>query len=122
MALTEDVRCVAPCRSRCGEGVVWHEADQAVYFTDINGFLINRFDTKAETLKSWSFDEPVTAMILTGKDDTLAVSLGSRVILWQSENDKRQDHFFRLKDWPKVRLNEGRADPRGSLWLGSMRN
>jgi sugar lactone lactonase YvrE len=27
-----------------------------------------------------------------------------------------------LDGWPKVRLNDARVDPRGSLWVGSMRN
>ena len=29
---------------------------------------------------------------------------------------------YRLERWPEVRLNDARADRRGSLWLGSMRN
>jgi sugar lactone lactonase YvrE len=30
--------------------------------------------------------------------------------------------MFRLEGWPEVRLNDGRADPRGSFWVGSMYN
>jgi sugar lactone lactonase YvrE len=52
----------------------------------------------------------------------LAVVLGSSVILWEPETDVRHDPIFRLEGWPKVRLNDARVDPRGSLWMGSMRN
>jgi sugar lactone lactonase YvrE len=114
--------CVAPAGDRCGEGAVWHEAEQAVYWCDINRFLIHRFDEKDKAVKSWFFDEPVTALALTDREDTLAVALGSRVILWKPDSDSRVDHHFRLEGWPQVRLNDGRADPRGSFWVGSMRN
>lgn len=114
--------CVAPTADWCGEGPVWHPGEQALYWTDICRFLIHRFDPAHDHVTSWSFDEPVTALVLTGRDDTLAVALGSRVILWQPRSDKRRAHGFHLNGWPAVRLNDGRADPRGSLWAGSMRN
>jgi sugar lactone lactonase YvrE len=114
--------CVAPAGDRCGEGPVWHPEEQALYWTDINRFLIHRFEAAHGCVKSWFFDEPVTALALTNREDTLAVALGSRVLFWKPRLDERRDHGFRLHGWPGVRLNDGRPDPRGSLWVGSMRN
>jgi sugar lactone lactonase YvrE len=114
--------CVAPTGDRCGEGVVWHEAHAAVYWTDINRFLIHRFTPANQCVRTWFFDEPVTALTLTDRDEVLTVILGSRVILWEPASDVRHENRFCLEGWPKVRLNDGRADPRGSLWVGSMRN
>jgi len=121
-ARTAEPVCVAPTGDRCGEGPMWHPGEQALYWTDINRFLIHRFDPAAATVKSWFFDEPITALALTDRDDILAVALGSRLILWNSLSDERTDHGFSLKGWPAVRLNDGRCDPRGSFWTGSMRN
>jgi sugar lactone lactonase YvrE len=114
--------CVAPSGDRCGEGPLWHPEEQALYWTDINRFLAHRWNAADGSVKTWFFDEPVTALALTAREDTLAVALGSRVILWSPRTDARRDQGFRLDGWPAVRLNEGRVDPRGSLWLGSMRN
>jgi len=114
--------CVAPAGDVCGEGAVWDAEHQAVYWNDINRFLIHRFTPADQAVRTWLFDEPVTALTLTGKPETLAVVLGSGVILWEPETDVRHDFIFRLEGWPKVRLNDARADPRGSLWIGSMRN
>jgi sugar lactone lactonase YvrE len=120
--MTSQPICVAPTGDRCGEGVVWHDAHAAAYWTDINRFLIHRFTPADRNVRSWFFEEPVTALALTNRDDVLAVVLGSRVILWEPETDRRHNHAFQLEGWPQVRLNDGRADPRGSLWVGSMRN
>ena len=122
MSVTSDPICCAPTGDRCGEGVAWHSSEQAVYWTDINRFLIHRFDPANGSVKSWFFDEPVTAILLTDRDDTLAVTLGSRVILWEPSTDSRRDQGFRLPAWPSARLNDAAVDPRGSLWAGSMQN
>ncbi len=114
--------CVAPTGDICGEGAVWHAAHQAVYWNDINRFLVHRFTPADQCVRTWLFDEPVTALTLTDRPETLAVILGSRVILWEPAGDLRNDGIFVLDGWPKIRLNDARADPRGSLWLGSMRN
>ncbi len=114
--------CVAPTGDWCGEGAVWHSAHQAVYWTDINRFLVHRYIPKDESVRTWIFGEPVTALTLTDKTDTLAVVLGSCVIAWQPEGDVRGEPIFRLEGWPRTRLNDARPDPRGSLWVGSMRN
>ena len=114
--------CVAPTGDVCGEGAVWHASHEAVYWNDINRFLIHRFTPADRCVRTWFFDEPVTALTLTDRPEVLAVVLGSSVILWEPETDLRHDPIFHLEGWPKVRLNDARVDPRGSLWMGSMRN
>ena len=117
-----DPICVAPTGDVCGEGAVWHAAHNAVYWTDINRFLIHRFTPADRAVRSWFFDEPVTALTLTDRPETLLVVLGSRVILWEPASDKRYEPLFCLEGWPHVRLNDARVDPRGALWMGTMRN
>jgi sugar lactone lactonase YvrE len=114
--------CVAPTGDVCGEGVVWHAAHSAAYWTDINRFLIHRYTPADRCVRTWFFEEPVTALTLTDRDDALAVVLGSQVILWEPDSDHRSEPLYRLDPWPRVRLNDARADRRGSLWMGSMRN
>jgi sugar lactone lactonase YvrE len=120
--MTGEVVCVAPTGDVCGEGAVWHAGHNAVYWTDINRFLIHRLSLADSSVRSWFFDEPVTALSLTDRDDVLAVVLGSRVILWEPATDTRHNPIFLQPGSPRVRLNDARCDPRGSLWLGSMRN
>jgi sugar lactone lactonase YvrE len=121
-SIAGDPICVAPTGDVCGEGAVWHAAHNAVYWCDINRFLIHRFTLADQCVRSWMFDEPVTALTLTNRPEVLVAVLGSRVILWEPANDTRSAPLFCLEGWPRVRLNDARVDPRGSLWMGSMRN
>ena len=122
MATTSTPVCCAVSKDVCGEGVLWHPEEQAVYWTDINRFLIRRYDPATSGIETWKFEEPVTTVLLTSKPGTLAVCLGSRVIFWEPVSDTRQDQGFKLRKWPFVRLNDAAVDPTGNLWVGSMRN
>ena len=120
--MTASISCIASLGDHCGEGVVWSAAESAIYWTDINRFLIHRLDICSGATCDWKFDEPVVALSLTTDAEILLVALGSRLLLWRPRTDTRIDHVFRLAEWPRMRLNDGRADPNGNFWVGSMRN
>ena len=117
-----NVEVAAPVGDRCGEGAVWSAADRAVWWTDINRFLVHRFDEDSASVRSWLFDEPVVGLSLTTDPGRMLVILASKLIWWWPAADRRQDHGFRLEGYPRVRLNDGRTDPMGNLWVGSMKN
>ncbi|MBN1511891.1 MAG: SMP-30/gluconolactonase/LRE family protein [Phycisphaerae bacterium] len=121
-ATLREPACVVPAGDWCGEAPVWHFEEHALYWADINRFLIHRFDSCSGCVKTWLFEEPVTALGLTDRENTLLVALGSRLIFWDPATGERTEHGFQLAGWPRVRLNDGRPDPRGSFWVGSMRN
>src|SRR6218665_4076560 len=114
--------CVAPVGSGCGEGALWVEAEQALYWTDVTRFLLHRLSARDGCIKSWFFEEPVVALSRTDRAGCLLVALGSRLLLWPPATDERVDHGARKRGWPQVRFNEGRSGPDGRFWVGSMRN
>ena len=112
--------CVVPAGDWTGEGAVWHAGEQALYWVDIGRHLIHRLEARDSSVRSWFFNEPPAALALTDRADTLLVAIGGRVILWQPANDARGEFAFPEKNWPRARLNDGRADPAGYFWVGSM--
>jgi sugar lactone lactonase YvrE len=123
MGLTlSEPRVVAPVGDRCGEGALWHAGEGALYWCDINRFLVHRLAPGDGAVRTWLFDEPVVALALTDDDATLLVATGARLLLWEPGTDARRPHGFALDGWPRLRLNDGRPDPRGRFFVGSMRN
>ena len=118
----EEPVCIDPSGDFCGEGVLWDQDTQCVYWTDINRFLVHRYSLKDGAVKTWLFAEPVTCVMLTSRKDTLALSLGSGIVLWKPGGDEPHQPLFALPGWPFVRCNDAAVDPGGALWVGSMRN
>jgi sugar lactone lactonase YvrE len=120
--MSDEIRCVVPAGDICGEGAVWHPEQNALYWTDINRFLVHRFDASSQATHSWAFDEPVTAVNLTADPELLLLVLGSKVGFWSPGTHPRVQTIYRLATTPDMRFNDARVDPRGSLWVGTMRS
>jgi sugar lactone lactonase YvrE len=118
----EEPICVVASGDVCGEGVLWVRDTQSIYWTDINRFLVHRYLLQDGTVKTWFFSEPVTCVMETSRADTLALSLGSGIVLWKPGSDATPTPLFALPGWPSVRCNDAAVDPAGALWLGSMHN
>lgn len=116
------MRCLVPSGDVCGEAAVWSPDEHALYWVDINRFLIHRYDTRSCATRSWCFDAPLTALSLTTEKGRLLIAFGSHLEWWWPDTNERHPHGFRLEGWPDLRLNDGRADPLGNFWIGSMVN
>jgi sugar lactone lactonase YvrE len=120
--MTETLHCAVPAGDICGEAATWDAATQRLYWVDINRFLIHALDTASAATRSFQFHEPVTALGLTDRPGTLITALASRLILWTPETDARAPFGEPLAGWPEARFNDGRPDPAGRFWIGSMGN
>ncbi len=121
-AIANEIRCIAPAGDICGEGPVWHPEQRALYWTDINRFLVHRFTPDSQATLTWMFGEPVTSVNLTTDPDQLLLVFGACVGLWSPLTHPYVKTIFRFSEAPEMRFNDARVDPRGSLWVGSMRN
>lgn len=121
MANAEPV-CIVPAGDWCGEAAMWAEGEDALYWVDVNRFLVHRLSLAGRAVSTFFFDEPAVALAPTDRTGTLLLALGSRLVLWEPATDTRRDQGFRLPGWPQLRLNDGRAGPGGEFWVGSMAN
>lgn len=120
--MMDRLECVAPVGDQCGEAATWVPEEQALYWTDVNRFLVHRMRLESRAVETWQFDEPCVALFLTDVPGTMLLALGSRIVRWQPDTNQHDDLGFHLDDWPRVRLNDGRPGPGGEIWIGSMAN
>lgn len=116
------IQCVSPAGDFCGEGAVWNPQENALYWADINRFLVHRIVPGSRDTCTWFFNEPVTSVNLTTDPNQLLLVLGSKVGLWSPSSDSYNGTVFQLPTAPNMRFNDARVDPRGALWAGTMRN
>lgn len=100
-----------------GEGPLWHPEEQALYWFDILGKRLYRNDGSNEL--SWDFDEHVSA---AGWVDHGVLLIASETSLSLFETATGETTFVHPLEFdnPVTRSNDGRTDPWGGFWIGTM--
>lgn len=96
-----------------GEGPLWHPDRGQLFWFDILG---KRLHTKGG---HWEFDTYVSAAGWVSLDKLLVAS-ASGLHLFDIETGTTEDVCEMEADNPATRSNDGRADPWGGFWIGTM--
>lgn len=115
-----DVTPIGVAPSLLGESPMWHPGEGALYWCDIPGFKLNRFEPASNLHQSWAFETDVACCApLLGGD----LLLGMRDGLWRFnlQHSKRHPLLKSLPYDPALeRFNDGKADPQGRYWVGTI--
>lgn len=100
-----------------GEGPLWHPSINTLFWFDIVGKTL--FSRAGSTQHSFAFDEHVSA---AGWVDENTLIVASETALWRFDIPSGdRNHLIALEtDNPVTRSNDGRADPWGGFWIGTM--
>ena len=114
-------RLVWELENELGEGPVWVERDQALWFTDIKRLRIYRYDPATGDQKSWHAPEQV-GFVFPAQSGDFIVGLQSGLHRFNPEKRSFAPLVEVEPDLPGNRLNDGAVDPQGRLWFGTMDN
>lgn len=107
-------------RDIVGESLIWDDRQSCLWWVDIIGKRIHRFDPATSGHQTWSTPDFVTSIGLR-QDDRFVVGLTKAIVLWDGAD--RFEHFASIEpDLPGNRLNEGVVGPDGAFWVGTMQN
>ncbi len=100
-----------------GEGPLWHPTRKQLFWFDINAKQLLSQSDRGQHL--WQFAEHVSA---AGWVDDHHLLIASETALFQFniETAQRHDLMPLETDNPVTRSNDGRADPWGGFWIGTM--
>ncbi|MFL6734504.1 MAG: SMP-30/gluconolactonase/LRE family protein [Sphingomicrobium sp.] len=104
-----------------GEGPVWVERDQALWFTDIKKQKIHRFDPATGDKRSWDSPEQI-GFALPAASGGFIAGLQSGLFKFDESNGSFTAVAEVETDLPGNRLNDAVTDPSGAMWFGSMDN
>ena len=105
-------------RCTLGEGPLWHPERQQLFWFDIIGKCLHA-KRPGGPRETWAFDEYVSA---AGWVDAETLLVASSTGLWRySIGTEALEAVVPLEDDnPVTRSNDGRADPQGGFWIGTM--
>ncbi|WP_037306668.1 SMP-30/gluconolactonase/LRE family protein [Ruegeria halocynthiae] len=104
-----------PCE--LGEGPLWHPERQQLFWFDIVGKRLMTQEDGAP--RSWQFDEHVSAAGWVDRE-TLVMASETGLWLFNLQDGQKQLITPLEADNPVTRSNDGRADPWGGFWIGTM--
>jgi sugar lactone lactonase YvrE len=115
------ITCVAPTRSRIGEGAVWDDRAGVLWWVDIPAGLIHRFDPATGANDSVDFGEPVGCLAVR-ETGGLVLAAKSGFHFFDPESGTREAIGDPEPDRPGNRFNDGTTDMQGRFWAGTMKD
>lgn len=119
MPALDQVEPVLDARAELGEGPVWDHDAACLYFVDIERGLVHRHDPATGALRTYSVGAMVGAVALTDAGDlVLAIRDGFARLDLETGRVRRIADVE--ADRPGQRMNDGKCDPAGRFWAGTM--
>lgn len=104
-----------------GEGPVWVERDQALWFVDIKKRHVHRLDPATGERRSWDAPEMI-GFLLPARSGGFIAGLQSGLHKFDEADGSFSPVAQVEAELPANRLNDAVTDPSGAMWFGSMDN
>lgn len=114
-----DVRLVLDARATLAECPLWSVAEQRLYWVDIAGCTINRFDPATGENTKWIMPREPGCIALAASGG-LVVALRDGFYRFYPANGKLDKIADAPYDTQHTRFNDGRCDAAGRFWAGAI--
>lgn len=116
---TEKFEVVHDVPMLVGESAIWHEVESALYWVDIEGLTVNRLHAASGKFSSWKMGSNPSALAIDD-NNFLVVATRERLLRLNTTDGAETPIADAPYDPSKVRFNDGRVDPAGRFWIGTM--
>lgn len=109
-----------PRGDRLGEGPLWSATEQALYWVDILGQQLNRYDPSTGAIRQWVMPDTIGWVIERDADDGFVAGIGGTICLVSLDPLAIRPIATPQPELPGNRLNDAKADAQGRIWAGTM--
>jgi sugar lactone lactonase YvrE len=112
-------------RDRVGECPVWSVNEQALYWVDIEGQRLHRYDWASQTQQTWRSPERIGCMALAERSGAPAIVAAMESGIFELQLLTAPTMAIKLiapmqHRMPNMRFNDGRCDAQGRFWVSTM--
>ena len=110
-------------KSKCilGEGTLWVKEHNSIYFVDIKKKKIHVFNIKSKKRKIIKLNKQI-GFLAHIKKNLFILGLERELRIVNLKTKKIIKSIFIESNLSKNRINDGKTDPKGRLWFGTMDN
>jgi sugar lactone lactonase YvrE len=102
-----------------GEGPVWDVQEQAFYWLDIRGCLVQRYDWSSGRTQSWTLPEMVGSLAIRERGGLL-LAMRSSISFFDPATGALERVAAPEAGRENMRFNDGKCDRQGRFWAGTM--
>jgi len=108
-------------KSLLGEGPLYNQKQNALYWTDIKGLRLFKYDLETKIVKNYHFTKPIGSFAFTCKDEIITTTTCGFEYANLDEN-RLTSIVDPEVDLPHNRFNDGKCDAKGRYFAGTMDN
>lgn len=108
-------------KSILGEGPLYHESQNALYWTDIKDNKLYKYDLSSKEITPFQFNKPIGSFAFTKNDEIIATTNDGFEYL-DLINKKITSIIDPEKELSQNRFNDGKCDSYGRYFAGTMDN
>jgi sugar lactone lactonase YvrE len=112
------VEHLLPAQAELGEGAIWDEQIQRLYWVDIEGQALHIFDPATGHDRQLPTGSRIGTVVPAGPESVI-VALQSGIHRLNTVTGELTLLINPLTD-PNIRFNDGKCDPAGRLWVGTL--
>jgi sugar lactone lactonase YvrE len=102
-----------------GESALWHAVEAALYWVDIDGRAVHRLHPASGKHTRWETATEPSALAID-VDNDLVVATRAGIVYLNTSSDEITDLVPAPYDTAVMRFNDGRTDPAGRFWIGTI--
>ena len=117
--MTTSLRVRVPVNALVGEGPIWDDQKSVLWWIDILSSRLYAFDPKSETNQEWDVGQHV-GTVVPWQDQEVVLALEHGLGSFNLETGLVSIFNDPETNLPGNRFNDGKCDPAGRLWAGTM--
>jgi sugar lactone lactonase YvrE len=108
-----------PAQCLLGESPYWSLERQSFFWVDIENGKLFEHHIESGNTKTYTFPHRL-AVVLEGKDGKLILGLDRKLASFDLETEELTWLLEVESDLPLHRFNDGKVDPKGRIWIGTL--
>ncbi len=115
-----NIDVVVPQPAQLGEGPLWSVAEQVLYWVDIDGHAVHRYDPSTGVDEHKAIPGRPGSLALTSDPGKLVLASEHEVLWFDWASGATQPFVTLESPGVGIRMNDGRTDPAGRFIVGTM--
>ena len=108
-----------PIRAIVGEGSYWDQVNQRLLWVDILDHKIYAYDPETRSNSGFDLGQDIGTVVMT-ESGLWAYADQNGIGFFNPKTGEKTDGAKPEEDNTKIRFNDGKCDPRGTFWAGTM--